>query len=513
MTLHYRLRKIALLLIGFFLWTSNAIARDLFDSSRLHEIRISFKQDNWFDILSQYYEESNFTNDKKTLKAKISVDSLQLAEDISIRFKGVYSYQGFPGNKKPFRLNVGKYDKTQTLNGTKKFNLHNLAGDPSFLREFIAYDFLRYQGIPASRTAFTRLYINDIYWGCYLIVEEPEDDQFLQQNFDTDKGNLFEADTTTQLAWNGNQPENYPEIKLQSKEQAGAWDKLITWLDLINNNYQYNFQQELHAGFDITGFVKALSTDMFIDNWDSYAANGRNFFIYENPKTQKLSWIPWDYNLSFWEKNLPPFPQNDQHKMRPLIWRFYENSYLKKQYLENMCRLINEAAVSYPLTQKIAAAQDLIKDAVQADSNKFYTYEDFLNNAHEAVTVKMLRGGVLKDIYLPGISEHWKKRRNNLRKELRSLGCDCDELTDAKAALMLSIFPNPVRNKLHLYLENDIPQINFRMISSTGSIAQSGEILFNKGAASIDCSNLAAGYYLIQFSNSVYSQKIPFIKQ
>jgi len=509
------LRKLSGLLTGIFLWISSlsAYAQDIFDSSRLHEIRITFKEDNWFETLSQYYEVSNFTDDKKTLKAKIAVDAISLPEDISIRFKGVYSYQGFPGKKKPFRLNVGKYDKEQTLNGTKKFNLHNLAGDPSFLREFIAYDFFRYQGIPASRTAFTKLYLNDIYWGCYLIVEEPEDDQFLVHNFQTAKGNLFEADTTTQLAWNGDQSTDYPELKLQTKEQADSWKKLISWLDLFNNNYQYNFQQELNTTFDIPGYIKVLATDIFLDNWDSYAANGRNFFIYENPKTEKLSWVPWDYNLSFWEKNLPPFPQNEQHKMRPLIWRFYENSYLKKQYLQSICVLINEAANTYPLSQKIATAQSLIREAVQADPYKFYTFDDFLNNAHDAVTVKMLRGGVLKDVYLPGISGHWKKRRNNLRKELMSLGCNCDEALTDTEALTISIFPVPVQNQIKIYTENDLQQINYRIINASGATAASGKILLNKGFASMDCSRLTAGYYLIHFSDSLSHKTIPFIKQ
>lgn len=509
------LRKLSLLLTGLFLFLNsfNTHAQDIFDSSRLHEIRITFTQDTWFDILSQYYEESNFTDDKKTLKAKIQVDAISLPEDISIRFKGVYSYQGFPGKKKPFRLNVSKYDKAQTLNGTKKFNLHNLAGDPSFLREFIAYDFLRYQGIPASRTAFTKLYINDSYWGCYLIVEEPEDDFFLQQNFNTDKGNLFEADTTTQLAWNGEQAKDYPEIKLQTKEQAGSWKALIHWLDLINNNYQYNFQQELNNRFDVPGFLKALSTDIFIDNWDSYAANGRNFFIYENPLTQKLSWIPWDYNLSFWEKNLPPFPQNDNHKMRPLIWRFYENSYLKSQYLKSICALISEAAVHYPLAQKIERAQNLIKEAVAADPNKFYTYEEFLDNAYKAVTVKMLRGGALKDIYLPGITEHWKKRKNNLRKEAMSLGCDCDAINTNKETLILDIFPNPVADRIGIYVENDIHQLDCRIMSTNAQTVKSATVSLSNGLAHIDCTGLPAGYYLIRFSDTTLQKTIPFIKQ
>ncbi len=495
--------------------TDKVCAQRLFNDTVLHEIKITFPTANWYDTLAAYYDATNNTDDKKTLNAFIEVDQVALPAPVAIRFKGEYSYKGFPGPKKPFRLNVSKSDKEQQLNGTKKFNLHNLAGDPSFLREYIAYDFMRYQGIPASRTAFTRLYINDIYWGCYLIVEEPEDNYFLERNFGTKSGNLFEADLTTDLHWKGHDPEAYTELKLQTKDKDGAWDKLISWMDLFNNYYQTDFQQQLYKTFETEAYLKVLATDVFTDNWDSYAANGRNFFVYEHPETTKLNWVPWDYNLSFWEKNLPPFPKYTNDRYQPLIWRIYDNPYLKRQYLETLCRTINYAAADYPLEERITRQRALIADAVMADSLKFYTNTDFNTNYQDAVTVTMQRGGVDKPVYLPGLISHWKKRRNSLRKELMALGCNCDEVDnkESEQPLVLACYPSPATNILHIYTESHLTALRYAIYTINGSLYTEGMLQLKDGSTVLNCSAYPAGmYYLVTYLHNKKSTNT-FIKQ
>src|SRR5690606_32624881 len=125
-----------------------------------------------------------------------------------------------------------------------------------------------------------------------------------------------------------------PEMKMQTKEKEDSWNQFIQWLDIFNNYYEFDFSNKLNSVFETDAFLKVLATDIFIDNWDNYAANGRNFFVYEHPQTQKINWVPWDYNLSFWEKNFSLFPRDKDGKLKPLIWRIYNSPYFQRAYLE-----------------------------------------------------------------------------------------------------------------------------------------------------------------------------------
>src|SRR6218665_1639078 len=166
-------------------------------SSQLHEIRITTNSSTWFDTLQEYYNYALNGADQRYIPIEITLDGTTL-QNVGFRFKGKYYNYGFPGKKKPFRLDFNEFVKGQDFQGLKKLNLNNLAGDPSFLLEYIAYHMFRYLGIPVPRTSFCKLYINNFYWGCYEIVEEP-DKRFLDENFGQHDGNLFEAIKSTEL--------------------------------------------------------------------------------------------------------------------------------------------------------------------------------------------------------------------------------------------------------------------------------------------------------------------------
>lgn len=45
-------------------------------------------------------------------------------------------------------------------------------------------------GVSTSRATFAAFYINDIYWGLYLMIEN-EDKKFLIDNYNDHKGTLY----------------------------------------------------------------------------------------------------------------------------------------------------------------------------------------------------------------------------------------------------------------------------------------------------------------------------------
>ncbi len=489
-----------------FLSSQSANGQDIFDATILHEIRISFTERNWYDTLTQYYTDALDGSSKKFLPVTIKIDGHALAQNSGIRFKGEYSYTGFAGKKKPFRIHFNKFSSGQSYQNIKKINLHNLAGDPSFLREYISYDLLRTIGIPASKTSYAKLYINDEYWGCYLAVEEPEDKQFLKNNFGNSSGNLFDADGTTRLNWKGNDPDSYPELKLQTDANDSSWKNILSWMDLFNNDWSYNFQQKLYRVFNAEQFLKVLATDVFLNNWDSYSANGRNFFIYDDVvATKQLQWVPWDYNLAMWNNDLPLFPKdiNSSYQYKPLIWRINGNEVLKQQYYNSFCKLLNGQFLLYPVAAKVQAAADLIRDAVTTDTNKFYSTENFENNLHDEVRVQMLRDNVMKEVRLPGITSIFSRRRESLKKELSVAGCDCDKGIAPAIPLLVTVFPNPSHGYFSIYIDEhntSYADVGIRVFSIKGELVLKTSSRNVNGRSDVDVHNLPPGAYIVSIN-------------
>src|SRR4030095_2979552 len=79
------------------------------------------------------------------------------------------------GSRSPIKPGLGvdvtRSDKNLTFLGLKAFVLRNNSQDASMMHEIVSMALLRRLGIPASREAYARLYVNQEYVGLYTIVE------------------------------------------------------------------------------------------------------------------------------------------------------------------------------------------------------------------------------------------------------------------------------------------------------------------------------------------------------
>ncbi|MBK8025850.1 MAG: CotH kinase family protein [Chloroflexi bacterium] len=56
------------------------------------------------------------------------------------------------------------------------------------------------------------------------------------------------------------------------------------------------WRSSLEAVFDADGFMRWLAVNTAIQNWDTYGTMSHNYYLYNNPATEQLTWIPWDNN-------------------------------------------------------------------------------------------------------------------------------------------------------------------------------------------------------------------------
>ena len=77
-----------------------------------------------------------------------------------------------------FKVDMNYYVDGQKLLGMKKNNLNDNYKDPSYMRERLSYDMMRFLNVPSPRLSYVGLYINGALHGFYTPVEQV-DSEFL----------------------------------------------------------------------------------------------------------------------------------------------------------------------------------------------------------------------------------------------------------------------------------------------------------------------------------------------
>jgi hypothetical protein len=227
---------------------------------------------------------------------------------VGIRFKGQSSLMSswFSGiYKLPFRLDFDEFEDdypeidNQRFYGFKKLGLVSNFLDNSLLREKLASDFFRDAGVPSARTAFYRLFIDHgegaTYFGLYTLVEIPHK-PMLESQFSGSGGNLYKP------KGQGATFSVYDESsfdKETNKNEADFSDikALYDALHADRTDAQA-WREGLEATFNVPGFIRWLAVNTVIQNWDTYGLMAQNYYLYNDPETGLINWIPWDNNMA-----------------------------------------------------------------------------------------------------------------------------------------------------------------------------------------------------------------------
>ncbi len=367
------MRNLFIKIFGLLLISSSVIAQPgLFDDSVLHEIRInSTDPDFWQHIDDDY---NMFYPDVPYRMATVTVDGVVL-QDVGVRQKGFSSNFFSPTNKKPLKLNFGKFVEDQKYDGVKRLNIANGVGDPAITKDKVVYDMYRMHGIPGPRVAHTKIYINDTYWGIYAMIEQI-DKNYLRRNFADNDGNLWKNKGNSNLNWLGTNPNSY-SFELQTNETVNDWSKFIEFIDVINNTTSSEFEDQIEDIFDLDEYLRILAIDILTNNWDSYIEHGRNWYLYHEPNTNKIHWLPWDYNFAF------DRGQNGQGDFtlfnnpgKVLIDKIFAVPEFRERYLTYLCEIMEVNFTDSRLEPILDAQLDLIDDDWNMATNNFFSLTD-----------------------------------------------------------------------------------------------------------------------------------------
>ena len=381
----------------------NLLSQNFYDNDYIREIKIYFNQPNWDHLLDSLYLDGQ----KARLLANVKIDGT-MYNDVGVRYKG-FSSVSINNIKNPFNIKLDYVDNNQNHEGFEKIKLSNVIKDPSFLREVLSYEIAR-DYMPSPRANYANVYINDTLWGLYVNVEAIND-KFTNKHFATVNSPLIKCNPLNLNLQTGGENSNlsnthgndssfyYDYYDLRSNY---GWTDLYNLIDTLNN-YASSVDDILNV--DRTLWMHAFNYVLI--NFDSYVGYAQNYYLYKGLSGQ-FHPIIWDLNMSFGgfrltdatqsyfngfdipqAQNMDPlnFLNNNFLSPRPLITKLLSDPRYQKMYLAHMRTIIEEHFSNQNYVTRAQDLQNLISSDVQNDVNKFYSYNDFLDNINNQVTI------------------------------------------------------------------------------------------------------------------------------
>lgn len=265
----------------------------LFDDTRVHTIDITI--DDWGALIEEAQEE-------RYVPCTMTIDD-EVFRQVGIRAKGNNSLRltsEYELTRYSLKVEFDHYLPQGNYHGLDKLSLDASFQDNSYLKTVLAFDMMRFMGVPTPLCSYAWVRVNGEDWGLFLAVEECEE-AFASRNFGWDHGVLYQPDyrslndenADVALRYIDEQPSSYPNIFDHAKTPMVHSDqrRLIEALRQLS-------QGEVTTAVHTDEVLRYFVVQVFVMNWDSYLGHtGHNYILYE--EEGRLWMLPWDYNLAF----------------------------------------------------------------------------------------------------------------------------------------------------------------------------------------------------------------------
>lgn len=242
---------------------------------------------------------------KEYERAWLFVDGEKIGE-VGLRYKGHYTLENCYSEgvqtcpKVSMKVKFNEYKAGLNLNGLENLHFDAMHRDTSLMREHIAYYLFRAMNVPAPRTAYARLVVNNKDLGLFTIVEQV-DEKFVKKHFGKSAGgNLYK--------------ELWPPIsnREQALNQLRTNRRAADLLGFIRFGRELALTspeirpQIVRERLQVDEAMRFLAVDRTINNRDgittfycedNYCGN-HNYYLYED--SAKRFWVlPWDVDAVF----------------------------------------------------------------------------------------------------------------------------------------------------------------------------------------------------------------------
>lgn len=324
-----------------------------------------------------------------SLQVTLADGTRETFEQIGVRLKGQKGSARPLEQKAAFLLKINEYVRGQRLFGVTKLAVNNMVQDPTMMREHLAYQLFRAMDVPAPRTGYARVTLNDRLMGLYTTVEVVDNASFLGHWFGDEDGLLYEGEYGSDL--------EMPLLTTFDRDRGedpgfAALQELTYVLDGIQERPPEEFLALAEPWIDIDGYLRFAAAELFMSHWDGYAATRNNYFIYR-PRGGRWSWLPWGTDQTFETLGYPLWMGFG--RVQQLCYRSLE---CRQKLAEIYGELIG-SIVKLGLVQQVGVLESVLYEAALEDPRKEHsmveiqaaivTLRDYLRNRPGFVTSEL----------------------------------------------------------------------------------------------------------------------------
>jgi spore coat protein CotH/DNA-directed RNA polymerase specialized sigma24 family protein len=306
--------------------------------------------------------------------------------NVAARAKGNIVSLCYP--KRAYKVDLNRFAKGQKLAGQDELVLNNLAWDYSCLGEALAYELFRDAGVPAPRTAYAWLTASVAgQWdrkplGLYLLLE-PVGRAFAAERFGSRTTPVFKPVTYDLFKHLGDDWPAYATIyDLKTTATPQQQRRVIELARLVSFATDAEFAARIGDYLDLDAFARFLASQVLLSSYDSILANGHNFYLYLDPRSNKFGFVPWDLDSAWGDFWIATKPELE----RASIWHPWtgENRFIervmaveefRRRYRAHLEDFLVRLFVPERLSRRIDELAPILRDPVAAESatglNKF----------------------------------------------------------------------------------------------------------------------------------------------
>lgn len=368
----------------------------IFNDQSLPEIQILIDPDS----LNQLFQEQNWYSDHEYPATFVFMREgvYDTVENIGFRIRGNTSRASA---KKSFKVSFNTFQAGRQYYGLDKLNLNGENNDPSIIRSKLSWDIFREMGVKASRANHVKVFINGTFYGLYINVEHI-DDEFVQKNFSDDSGNLFKCLWPADLTYRGTSVEAYKfesggrrTYDLKTNEDEDNYTDLANFIIFLNRSSDEEFAEEIEDYIHVDGILQWMAVDILTSNWDNYWFLKNNFYLYQDPQTDRFVFIPYDYDNTFgiWWDGISPgidwgkrdltnwgHPTED----RPLTSRILTIERYRKRLHYYVQQTMKFAFNEDRMFSEIDRLKTLTQRAAEEDMFRVYDYNYTIQDYHDS---------------------------------------------------------------------------------------------------------------------------------
>jgi hypothetical protein len=234
----------------------------LYDPTKVVEIHLGGLSEAELDALEAEPDEYQ----KGTFELQVDgvTKGVPLA-DVGIRRKGgAGSARPLKTGKSGLKVRFDEFVKGQLFFGLKRLTLNNMIQDPSMVHETLSYRLFRALDLPASRTGYAFVTLNDDNYGLFLNLETL--DKISLPRWFASTQHLYEAD----MPGTDVTPGDVFEVDEGDDEDIADLEALIA----AANDTVGDWSDGMAAVADLAEMTRIWAVERYIGHWDGYA--GRN---------------------------------------------------------------------------------------------------------------------------------------------------------------------------------------------------------------------------------------------